>query len=309
MPKEITHWILAERTLDRLKVTSPLAPVILGHHDAYLGGAVLPDTLLHLFRGPDSTTALRLADSFHDTRGNSYEPLIRAEKERGGTLPRDLLACLLGVISHMQADMIFHPYVYALSGVDDIGRHYRLETAIDVHFLRRGEEPPVRRMAQLVTPATAPLLTGAMALLFDPHGRLPRRALERALGLHCRIQGMYDVLAWKIAARVLGALLGSPFREQAQLFYPLRASASGHRAMIDSVVQWRHPVTGGASSASPDDLAEETVTRSAAIFRRVEESGALVSALHDPPGANLLTGLYGAGKSAMGERTTDRSME
>jgi hypothetical protein len=309
MPKEITHWILAERTLDRLKVTSPLAPVILGHHDAYLGGAVLPDTLLHLFRGPDSTTALRLADSFHDTRGNSYEPLIRAEKERGGTLPRDLLACLLGVISHMQADMIFHPYVYALSGVDDIGRHYRLETAIDLHFLGRGEKPPARLMARLVTPATSPLLTDAMAMLFDPESLLPRRVLERALGLHCRFQGMYDAFAWKIAALILGSLPGSPFREQRQLFYPLRASASGHRAMIDSVGRWRHPVTGEERSATPDDLAEEAVERSAALFRRVEESGALASALHDAPGANLLTGLFGVGKAAMEERTTDRSRE
>lgn len=308
MPKEITHWILAERTAEQL-AGSRLADIISSHHEAYLGGAVLPDTLLHLFRGADSTTALQLADSFHDATGNSYAPLMEAEARHGGVIPHNLLACLLGVLSHMQADMVFHPYVYSLSGVTDIGRHYRLETAIDVHFLRRPLTPPVRRMDHLVTPATAPLLIDAMALLFDPAGLLPREALERSLELHCRIQGMYDALPWKIAALVLGTLLGSPFREQRQLFYPLRSSGSGHCAMIDSVVQWRHPVTGVASSASPDDLAEETITRSVALFRRVEESGTLASALHDPPGANLLTGLYGAGKSAMGDRTPDRSME
>lgn len=310
MPKELTHWILAERTLDRLKVTSPLAPVILGHHEAYLAGAVLPDTLLHLFRGPDSRTALRLADDFHDARGNSYEPLIRAEALLGAPLPPPLMACLLGVLSHMQADMVFHPWVYAASGTHDIGRHYRLETALDVHFLAStDDDPPARRLARLITPETGALLIDAMAVLFDPEGRLPRSALERALGLHCRFQGMYGRTCWKIAALVLGAILGSPFREQRHLFYPLDPTGSRHRALIDSIGRWRHPVTGEASSATPDDLAEEAVERSAALFRRVEESGSLAGALHDPPGANLLTGLYGVGTSAMEERTTDRSME
>ncbi|ABL00517.1 zinc dependent phospholipase C family protein [Pelobacter propionicus] len=308
MPKEITHWILAERTAQRLAGSGILADIIQAHHAAYLGGAVLPDTLLHLFRGPHSATALHLADRFHDATGNSYAPLIRVETSRGGMLPYDLLACLLGVISHMQADMVFHPYVFALSGVNAIGRHYRLETAIDVHFLQRNTTPPVRRMTHLVTTLTAPLLTDAMAMLFDPDGRLPRAALKRALALHCRFQGMYNVTAWKIAALILGTLLGSPFREQRQLFYPLRAHGPGHRAMIDSVTRWSHPVSGAASNTSLDDLAEEAVSRTLVLFRRMEESASLAAALSDPPGANLLTGLYGIGKSEMRERTTDRSM-
>jgi hypothetical protein len=307
MPKEITHWILAERTAQRLAGSS-LADVIQTNHAAYLGGAVLPDTLLHLFRGPHSTTALQLADSFHNATGNSHAPLIQVAISRGGILPGDLLACLLGVISHMQVDTVFHPYVFALSGVNAIGRHYRLETAIDVYLLRPGVTPPVRRMTHLVTPQTAPLLTDAMAMLFDPNGRLPRVALERALALHCRFQGMYDATAWKIAALILGCLPGSPFREQRQLFYPLRARGPRHRAMIDSVTRWSHPVSGAASNASLDDLAEEAVSRTLALFRRVEESASLAAALSDPPGANLLTGLYGVGKSEMRERTTNRSM-
>ncbi len=308
MPKEITHWILAERTAQRLAGSGILADIIQAHHAAYLGGAVLPDTLLHLFRGPHSTTALHLAERFHDAMANSYAPLMEAEVRHGGVIPHPLLACLLGVISHMQADMVFHPYVFALSGVNAIGRHYRLETAIDVYFLRPGVTPPVRRMTHLVTPLTAPLLTDAMAMLFDPDGRLPRAALERALALHCRFQGMYDVTAWKIAALILGCLPGSPFKEQRQLFYPLRAHGPRHRAMIDSVTRWNHPVSGAASNASLDDLAEEAVSRTLALFRRVEESASLAAALSDPPGANLLTGRYGVGKSEIRERTTDRSM-
>ena len=57
MPKELTHWILADRALARLSEGSRLREILLNNHDCYLGGAVLPDTLLHLNRGPHATTA------------------------------------------------------------------------------------------------------------------------------------------------------------------------------------------------------------------------------------------------------------
>lgn len=300
MPKEITHWILAERAAQRL-TGSRLADIISRHHLAYLGGAVLPDTLLHLVCGPNSATALKLADDFHDSRGNSFQPLVEAEARYDGTLPQHLMACLLGVVSHMQTDMVFHPYVYALSGVESIGRHYRLETALDIYFLRRGARPPLRHLACAAPPSLVPLLTDAMALLFDPRGRLHRRTLEQTLALHCRIQGMYDAVPWKLAALLLATLPGSPVREQAQLFYPLRGDASDHLAMINSVGSWRHPVTDIASITTPDGLAGEAVDRTTAIFRQVEQAGCLADAL--PPGANLLTGLYGVGKTNMNNRT------
>lgn len=307
MPKEITHWILAERALERLGGDSRLAEIIRGNHALYLAGTVLPDTLLHLFRGPHCGVALDLAHRFHDTGGNSFAPLIRAETAHATGLPPGHLACLLGVISHIQTDSLFHPYVYSLSGVTDIGLHYRLETAIDVHFLRHGVKPPARRFAELVTPENGRLLVDAIALLFDPEGRLPRSALEHALELHGRFQGMYDRFWWKVAACLLGALLGSPFREQRQLFYPFSIAGAGHLAMIDAVHGWKHPVTAESRTSSLDDLAEETVQQTVAVFRLIDERGSLSAALADSPGANLLTGLHGVGMSEMKIDAPERS--
>src|ERR1039457_4149630 len=150
MPKELTHWILAERALAGLSNDSRLRELIRIHHDSYLGGAVLPDTLMHLCRGPHASTALDLATCFHDTTGNSFAPLIRAEQRFPDGLPPATLACLLGVITHMQADIVFHPFVYALAGTAGIGRHYRIETEMDVHFLQSGAIPPVRHLADLM---------------------------------------------------------------------------------------------------------------------------------------------------------------
>lgn len=308
MPKEITHWILAERVLDGLEENSRLLGIIRANYAAYLSGAVLPDTLLHLFRGSHSRMALQLANRFHDATGNSFAPLIQAEARHADGLPNNLLACLLGVISHMVTDSVFHPYVYARSGVNDIGLHYRLETAIDVYFLHLGISPPVRRFDELITPETRQVLVDAAAMLFDPDGELPRAVLEQALALHCRFQSMYGRTWWKIAVTLLGSLVGSPFREQRHLFYPLDASGSDHLKLIDSIREWRHPASGVMATTSLEDLAEETVQQTVAVFRHIDERGSLVAALDDPPGANLLTGLYGVGMSEMERGMKHRSM-
>jgi hypothetical protein len=292
MPKELIHWILADRALDGLKKESRLRGLILTHRDCYLGGAVLPDTLLHLFRGPCAAQALELAARFHDTAGNSFAPLIRAEQRRPDSLPPALMACLLGVVTHMVADIVFHPFVYSQSGSNDIGLHYRCETDMDVHFLQNGATPPVRHLSDLVTPTSRPALIEAAALLFDPEGLLTRQALEHALELHCRFQGMYDRTFWKLAVRLASFLAGVPFRKQRHLFYPLTKMYQGRFG--GGIAEWRHPVSGELQRTTLQQLAEAAVLRIIALFNHIESKGSIASALESNPGENLLTGMHGA---------------
>jgi hypothetical protein len=296
MPKELTHWMLAERALDGLPKGSRVGEIIAGHRGAYLGGAVLPDTLAHLGNGPNQKTARRLGQRFHDTPGNSFLPLINAERRFPEGLPPALFSCFLGVISHMEADVALHPYVYAATGAAGIGEHYRLETAIDVRFLREGNAPAPRRLARLLDSETREVLVSATGLLFDPDGELPRRALERSLQLHCRYQSMYDRTFWKMAVRLLARFRGAQFREQRHLFYPLRRSNEGMIAELEN--GWCHPETGELKGASLDDLARQAVERTVQLFLHIEAKGTLAAALTSLPGANLLTGLHGVKKDA-----------
>jgi hypothetical protein len=301
MPKELTHWILAERALAGLSDDSRLRKLILEHHDCYLGGAVLPDTLLHHVRSPHAVTALALARRFHDAAGNSFAPLIRAVQLFPAGLPPANLACLLGVVTHMQADIVFHPYVYALTGTAAIGRHYRLETEMDVHFLHGGATPAVRHVADLLSPASHPVLIETCAQLFDPDSQLPRQALEQALKHHCRIQGMYDSAFWKLAVRLAALLAGAPFSEQRHLFYPL--AGAQEKLLGEKAVEWRHPVSGELQRTSLEQLANDTVHRITALFERIETTGSLSEVLSDRPGENLLTGMHGACLTAMASNT------
>lgn len=296
MPKELAHWILADQAHGMLNPGNPLKGMIEAHRDLYLAGAVLPDTLLHLFRGPHAGTALALANHFHDAGGNSYAPLIRAEDGFPGGLPPNLLAILLGVLAHMQADIVFHPYVFSVAGIAGMGRHYRLETAIDVSLVRNGTAPPARHLKDLVTPHTQNDLVSACCLLFDPRGELPRRTMEHALQLHCRFQSMYDRTFWKVAARIIGLMPGT-LRGKQHLFYPLDMSRED--PMITEQKEWRHPVTGEQRGTGIKELANQAVERSAALMERVNETGSLSAALSAHPGENLLTGMHGATQREM----------
>ena len=291
MPKELAHWILAGQAYAGLDSGCPLKGIIEDHFELYLAGAVLPDTLLHLFSGPDSTTSLALAKRFHDTDGNSYTPFIQAEEHFQGGFPPGLLACLLGILAHMQADIVFHPFVYSISGVTDIGRHYRVETAIDVYFIRKIAAPPARLLRDLAKPHIWDDLVTACSMIFDPSGELPCKAIEQALSLHCRFQRMYCQTFWKTLARILSFLHVPLLKDNQYLFYPLNMDKDD--GIITGREQWRHPVTGEPRGGSIEDMAGQAVQRTTAIIKRIAESGSLTKALTDPPGENLLTGMYG----------------
>jgi hypothetical protein len=297
MPKELTHWILADRALALLSSDSRLRRLIQINHDIYLAGAVLPDTLLHPFRSPHAATALALAKTFHDTSGNSFIPLIQAEQHFPDDIPPAILACLLGVITHMQADIVFHPFVFALTGTAEIGRHYQIETAIDVHFLQRGSRPKVLHVADLVSPSTRSNIVETCALLFDPDNRLPRASLEQALKQHCYFQKMYDRTFLKVAVRLAALLAGAPYTEHRQLFYPLARERTAR--FIEEAVEWRHPVSGELRQTTIEDLAEEAVQRITTLFNLIEAQGSLTDILSNHPGENLLTGMHDACLGAM----------
>jgi hypothetical protein len=298
MPKELTHWILAERARQALPEDCRLKRLLTEHRAAYLGGAVLPDTPLHIFRGPFHPTARNLGNRLHNPAGNSYAPLLLAERRLQGELPPRLLSSLLGVISHLEADAALHPYIYAATAAGGIGEHYRLETQIDRHFMQLGAMPPQRTLDRLLTPADREALVQAACLLFAPDAELPRQAMAHSLALHCRFQSLYDRLFWKLAVRVLARVCGSPFREQQHLFYPL-LKVKG--SVIPAVLRgaWRHPETGELQKASLEELAGKAVENTVAALLRVEEKGSLAAALEEHPGANPLTGLHGVQKGPL----------
>lgn len=297
MPKELTHWIIAQRALDAMDAWSETSNVLRDHYDFYLAGAVLPDTLLHLVRGPDAGVALNLADLFHDAGKNSYAPLIMFEEKAKKALSADTKACLLGVLCHMQADIVFHPFVHSLSGWEEIGMHYRLETEIDCCLIRRGALPPVRSLNEIITPSLRKKLTELCVDLFDPQGKLSKKGVEDALELHCKYQGMYDDFLWKMLAVVGGHLPLTSLKQQRHLFYPVFRSGRGKKLAGEG--SWEHPVSGLLQTSTLNDLVDLAVRRSARLFMQINDQNSFKGVLGNAKGENLLTGIYGVQKKEL----------
>ena len=268
MPKELTHWWLAAEAVQQLPLDRTIRQLLEEHQSAYLVGSVLPDTLLHLVRGPWSATALKLVQSFHEPPGNSFTPLLRYLEQHSPLSPA-ATACLLGVAAHMEADIAFHPYICALSG-DDLGRHYQIETELDLYLLHTGRQPPAWRLQELLRKEVVEVAVSVLEGVFDPQSHLPRAVVQQTLHLHSRIQGMYGSPYWQLTARLLGMLPLPSLKRWQKLFYPLHWRKGQVRQWP---ARWRHRVTGQERGDTPDGLIVEACNRITGLLRKADEQG------------------------------------
>jgi len=275
VPKELTHWWLANESLKLVPLDLAIRKALEKDLASYLLGAVLPDTLLHMIYGQWSKTALQLAQNFHEPNGSSFKPL--AEFAENSPLTPAMVACLLGVATHMEADITFHPYICALAN-NDQGEHYKLETELDLWLLYKKGKPPIWRMEELVTEQTTDLAITVAQGIFDPKGKLPRVAFNKALRLHNKIQGMYGAPCWQLLSRLLGLLPLASLQRWQKLFYPLSWHQGHNKA-------W--PVL---ENKTPDVLIADALTRISSLLIRVDEQG-IISSFKNHPGENLVTGL------------------
>jgi len=287
VPKELTHWWLAAQAQEQLPLDSPTRQLLTAEQPAYLSGAVLPDTLLHLVWGPWSKTALRLAREFHEPPGNSYAPLIQFIEQQGPeNLAPALNACLLGVAAHIEADIAFHPIICSLSD-NDIGLHYLNETRLDLWLLQKKRKPPVWRLKECLSDKVEDLLLTVAAGLFDPQKELPPAVFRQALQLHSGIQSMYGSPGWQLLAGFLALLPIPVLRSRHKLFYPFNWRQGGHHPWPE---HWLNPATGEQLHETMETITEKAVERISKLLLRVDTAG-LLNSFREQPGENLITGV------------------
>lgn len=135
MPKENTHlWFargLLEATGDRaVPACLEQAPMF------FFLGSVIPDTFFYL----PGARPRRMAGVLHcsDPEWAGQTPMHLARRARHAAAPRNQ-ALVLGYLSHLALDRVFHPVVHVLSGKSSgrpvtraiIARHRLMETALD----------------------------------------------------------------------------------------------------------------------------------------------------------------------------------
>jgi hypothetical protein len=135
MPKENTHLWFARRLIASPEARGELG-IIRDEHPLFSLGSIIPDAFFYHPRSRARRMARVLHGSDPEWAGRTPSHLVQMAGRTG--LPRDK-AFVLGYLSHLALDKVFHPVVHVLSGKRrgqsssgaTVARHRLVETALD----------------------------------------------------------------------------------------------------------------------------------------------------------------------------------
>jgi hypothetical protein len=222
----------------------------------FLIGAVAHDIPYYALGSAD---ARRTAARLHGTSlSDSFAP-FRALASHRGDLGAQGLAFGFGALTHLAADVTFHPLIFSWTGDAEAPRgdlqqgwHYRhqaCETALDLHVEALWGPAPTRSVGALLQEAGPELLP--ITDVFTGTDSAPWLRAYRQL------QGLFDnpLAAW--ASRILAFWNPRGFGDTSGAFYP--GGAARHPA-FEGTMEWVDPVTGTSGSATFEELVSQFET-------------------------------------------------
>jgi hypothetical protein len=304
MPKEISHWLLAEETRRRLP-DGLIRESIEVHPCLYELGAVVFDSAFYAVRYADAVEATEASLRLHGLDGeDTYEPLRRllvselaGSAVQAGDAKLPPLSFVAGCVTHIMGDTHFHPLVNFFSGkyyADDPverdrsqRRHRRFEAALDRHLLNasgrelRNGGSFVRTLAAATGAVGDRLETLVGGLYHGPGGpsRLPMIPLLRE---HATFQRLFaSSLAARVAGAIGGVLGGGAARVAAAFYTP---DPPGGYALFQGPIEYRHPNTGEKRRESVAELFDRAVSAGSAVLGTIGEWAQSMDAAADPFG-------------------------
>jgi hypothetical protein len=288
MPKEMTHWYLADRVKSRLPRDSVFLEPVQTYENLFFLGAVAPDIPFYYLLGPRSARIQAAAKPFHRPDARALKPVLTfLEPMQTPYMDARALSLGAGVICHILADTVFHPLVYYFSGMSRVhpgatARHRQFETALDLYFLHLAEPGFQTCLGRTLSKAevTQENLLRLLGRLFS----LEKPGDRTCLGYAVRSHGVYQALFQnKGVYRILSYLnkgFEHRFLDQAlSLFYPEDQTENTH--FFEHGFEYRDPDTGWKCGAGIPDLVRETESGTLTLLARVSEQMARQHPLMD----------------------------
>lgn len=299
MPKEITHWLLAEKTVAQLPGTR-LGDAAQRYPHLVKIGAVFPD-LPYYVTGQNERArhAQALGSRYHGAGGeDTYELLRQILGPPGHRLPETRLAFMAGVASHLQVDMIFHPGIYYWTGnyydpdparrTRAIRNHRRFEALLDLRICGGLAQARAFSARQIWTRLEGPPLAW-----LDWAEASSQPVLAHAAHVFLKAQGLFIQPLLSRLVQCLAPWLPSPQQELAALFYT--PNLAKYVSRLAGPLEYHHPVSGQARTTTLEELMAQAVAGGAALCRRLEAALAAGAAAAFPDcGPSLNFGLAGA---------------
>jgi hypothetical protein len=276
MPKEVTHWLIAEAVSKRLEGTFLEGPLRRNPNLLHIG-AIIHDAPYYYLKGDFDSRFGSLPTKLHGTVDEAVE-LVESLLRYLLGLPEDekvkLEAFLVGLITHLFADALMHPLIFYLTGpydAMDLKRrsaarydHRMLESLIDVCLAGGYHRLRGYSLAAYIRDAEMPLLRLHDHLdktwLGDEDTERFAEGLLSSFRLFSIMQSLYrNRLAGRLAP-LMSAITPPQVREVLALFYSPRLTDQCWR--IEGEIPSRHPSTGEFRGQNIRVLFQDAVDRS-----------------------------------------------
>ncbi|WP_029896301.1 zinc dependent phospholipase C family protein [Desulfohalovibrio reitneri] len=285
MPKEITHWIAAEKLRGKLEGT-PWARAIEANPSCLDLGAVAHDALYFL----PATYPEKVKRVPHILAGHNGEDtydVIRVLtgniiEQGGGAENAHLCAWLAGLASHIHLDAAFHPLVFHHTGnyhhentrdrSRAVQRHRAMETLMDIHLAGGLKEVMTYSLQGMLNSRLVALKRLFSECGFAEVGGVSRsqtvEAMTAAFKVYASVQGMSLKLFNAKMIYRLRRMLPRGLKELGALFYIPQMRKQLPR--LEGEIPYLHPATGEEHAHSLNELLETAVDQTADLLLRLQ---------------------------------------
>jgi hypothetical protein len=277
MPKEISHWYLADLVKEGLPVDSVFYKPVHTHENLFFFGAVAPDIPFYYLLGPKKARIQAAADPFHQTDVRALMPVLAFFDRMPVSNPHAAALSLgAGIICHILSDTAFHPLVYYFSGMSLLhpgatARHRQFETALDLHFRHLAKAEARTSLVRILAgiEISKPLLLGLLGDLFNLSASQDRTCLGYAIRSHAFYQTMFRY-SWlyRILHRINRNRHWLPDLALS-LIYPVNQGMD--LPFFHRTFQYRDPVTGRPCRAGIPDLTRQVKTSALSLLAMVSD--------------------------------------
>lgn len=310
MPKEITHWLIAEEVGRRISLR-------VEHPELLRLGAIVHDVLYYVRLGNDARCTA-LANTLHGSAGEDTFGIVRdlTEGNMHSSNSAALCSFLLGAVTHICADVIFHPYIYYTAGnflekrthFEAWHNHRALESSLDLAFCRSLSVKPdsvslskdIHHSKQdlmliLEHLAAAQRKEGCQVQAEDYWQGYKTLGRLRPLLANTALNTLLDG-----AARHFPSLLRKAFSAESWSYLGLRYSRQNSWNVQDvhARLHYRHPVSGEEYDTSLQELFDTAVQESVRVWQHLEQTILCGEPLLEK-GKSLEVGLRGVPSVAM----------
>jgi hypothetical protein len=299
MPKEMTHFYLANSAMEKAG-PGALKDLIKKNYPLFLAGSVMVDTPLYHISGRQSRRIWQKCYQYHDTDKNSFAPVAEIIKQQKNQYAREeAIAFGLGLLSHICADITFHPFVYFFTGKNNFPAHAYFETILDIYHIECGHISLISLNKLIHDGKLSPLRLAELAAPFFDDST---EALSAALTRHMVLQKAFTLRGTHMSLQLLQKYLGINLKKEIALSYPQNKKTFAKKYFGKSFL-YQHPVTGESLFQTVDALEKQYLKKYNALFSVINETmgniSKIIDYLENYNGENLTTGQSGVKTAKM----------